>query len=326
MKHKIPQFWYKKTIISWLLLPGSWLYIMLTAHAAKKAEPYGSKVPILCIGNVTVGGAGKTPTVIALATALEKKGKRVVIVSKGYGGAIKKPTQVSEEHTAYDVGDEALLLCKAATTVVGYVRKQAIKYAETLNPDIIIMDDGMQNNTIKKDMSILVVDALFGIGNGRVLLAGPMRETMKSAMKKAGAVLWIGEKGHHKELQESIRKRNKAIIYATIKPLHAKKQYNAGKYIAFAGIGNPDKFFNTLQKYDITLSDKVTFPDHHVYTGKEIEDLINKAKEQDAKLITTEKDMVKIKEKYRKHIKVFPITLEIESDTLLKEIINKITV
>lgn len=320
MKKIIPSFWVERTFVSWLLYPASVLFQWLCYLISKRTvTPYNARACVICVGNVTLGGAGKTPVVIYLAQLLKRQGKKVVIVAKGYGGKIKKPTRVLPEHRAVDVGDEALLLAQHALTIVSYDRFEGVAYADSLEPHVILMDDGFQNPSVSKDVTLLVVDGSFGVGNGFLLPAGPMREQLDSACKRADMALWVGNSEAHILLQSHI-KQFIPLLYVKIIP--AYELSFGGKYIAFAGIGNPQKFFDTLREASVDVVDCVVFQDHHGYTSRDLDLLVRKAKDVGARLITTEKDFVKVDSSYHDVIDVFPITLEMNNSSLLRLLLD----
>jgi len=189
-----PKFWQKKGLLAWLSLPLSLFWRLGAKIKQSKITSYRSSLPVICVGNITVGGAGKTPTCLALAAALKKQGMHPVFLSRGYGGREQGPLVVDHtQHSSKDVGDEPLLLAQLATTVIAKDRVAGLKQIETMKHDIVIMDDGLQNAAIEKTFSICVFDGPFGIGNGFVMPAGPLREPFKAMMSHADAAIIIGE-------------------------------------------------------------------------------------------------------------------------------------
>jgi tetraacyldisaccharide 4'-kinase len=306
MKLIIPKFWHQKTILSILLLPLSFLYRAVIFLCSKK-NIYLPKAKIITIGNITIGGAGKTPVAISLINILQSH--KVAILTRGYKGELKGPVIVNSTHDVFAVGDEALLLAKHSTTCVAKDRLKGIKFLESLGYDIIITDDGMQDSRFIKSLTILVVDSYFGFGNEFVFPAGPLRETLKNGFEKADLMAVIGV-GKFK-LDTTI-----PVIRGNLK---GQQDLNAQKFIAFAGIGNPLKFF-----YSVTLSGgnivkQIAFGDHHQYTEKELEELIELAKKNKANLITTEKDYVRISDKYKDKIQVLSVKLEWNDEAKLQQ-------
>ncbi len=282
---RTPKFWEKDGLLPRLLSPASFLYKSATAARVKKPG-YRAKVPVVCIGNLTAGGAGKTPTTIALATALKEQGRKPHIISRGYGGSFEGVVKVGEQSPKI-VGDEPILLSQTATTWVAEDRAAAAKAAEESGADIILMDDGFQNPDVEKDFSLLVFDGGFGIGNGRVIPAGPLREPVAEGMKRADAVLVIGNK--EKELPKFDVPVFSAKIEIEYDPILKNEDI-----VAFCGIGRPGKFFASLKESGLKLVDEMEYPDHHFYTEEELKRILAVASEKSAMVVTTEKDMVKI--------------------------------
>jgi tetraacyldisaccharide 4'-kinase len=297
------------------LLPAAAIYGAISAIRNCIAIPYTSNIPVICIGNVTVGGAGKTPTSILIARTLQDMGHKPVFLSRGFGGKLSGVLVDEKIHSSSDVGDEPLLLAKIAPVIVSRDRKMGAKLAENIG-DVIIMDDGLQNPTIHKTRSFLVIDGTYGIGNGQILPAGPLREKFKSALKKVSAVVLIGEDKHN--ISSAIG--DKTIIRATIVSL--EKNTTDKSYIAFAGIGNPDKFFNTLKENNYKLIETIAFPDHYPYTKNDIAKLKEKAKNLKGELITTEKDFVRIAPELCDNINTLPVNLVVEDVNLIKNILK----
>ena len=308
MNFKTPKFWHKKwSLLSILLIPVSWLYRLgHRLNMRMQGTPYTSSLPVICIGNAIAGGSGKTPTVIALIKLIKEKNivQNPIILTRGYGGENTEPTLVDiSKHTAQDVGDEALLLARHAPTIVAQNRAEGAKLAEKHNAELIIMDDGLQNNHLHKDLSFLVVDRQIDFGNNRVLPAGPLREPLTNVLDKVHAIICIG-RPFHSDLD---------VFESAITPTVTID--STEKYIAFAGLGYPDKFKNTLLDLNINLVEWHPFPDHHAYTEQEILQLKDNAYNQGAKLITTEKDFVRLPTNQQENILTLPITLNFKSDT-----------
>lgn len=301
-----PKFWHKRwSVMSILLIPFSWLYQL--AHAiniARQGTPYKSKIPVICIGNAIAGGSGKTPTVMALIKIIRENNlaKNPVILTRGYGGDITTPTLVDRnKHNAENVGDEALLLAQHAPTIIAQNRAEGAKFAEDNKHDLIIMDDGLQNNRLHKDISFLVVDRQIDFGNNRILPAGPLREPLAKILPRIDSIICIGRKFHS----------DKPVFEAAIEPQNTLD--TSKTYIAFAGLGYPEKFKNTLLDLGVNLVGWHAFPDHYPYTEKDLEILKTHANDLDATLITTEKDFVRLPQNYKDEIETLPITLNFKS-------------
>jgi len=313
-----PDFWKKRNFFTFALNFFSIIYflgmrIRSLLYAGKK--PFECKLPVICIGNVTVGGAGKTPVAMAISKLLKKHGKDPVFLSKGYKGILQGPIKVNpEKHKAFEVGDEPLLLAQTSRCWVSKDRPSGLKAVETTGAKAVVMDDGMQNLSIKKDVTFAVVDGSYGFGNGFVLPAGPLRDRLQQALTSADAVIVIGR--DRSNVRQFLGSYN--IIQARIKILNKIKDKNK-KFIAFAGIAIPEKFFRTLEKEGIKISRALAFPDHWSYSEKELDKIIEIAKEEEAGIITTEKDMVKIPKKYRS--KMTALKIEVTFDNP-EEVIN----
>jgi len=310
---KSPAFWQKRSAVSSiipdLLIPFSVIYYSIVCLRNRGVAPEKLAVPVICAGNLTVGGAGKTPLALKIAEEIGRLSqKKIAFVSRGYMGTNSGPLPVNPAlHHVEDVGDEPLLLAKIAETWIGRDRLLTAKAAIAAGAGIIIMDDGFQNMAIHKDLSLIAVDGGFGTGNGLVLPAGPLREPVLKALKRADAVVFIGD-DKYDELP--FLTRYARIIKAKLQPVSGM-DLAGKKVLAFAGIGRPEKFFETLVGMGAELLDKVSFPDHYVYEPEDIKELISRAAKLKAILITTEKDYVRLPADMRGEIKTLPVNLEI---------------
>lgn len=314
---RTPAYWNKRNIISDLLLPLGWLY-----NFATKLNIYFSKSckitkPVICVGNLTAGGTGKTPVAISLAALIQNMGKKPFFVSRGYGGYLKNIVVDNKTHTAAEVGDEPLLLSRQAPVVVNPNRFEGASAALKHNADLIIMDDGFQNPGLAKDLSFLVFDGGFGYGNGRGIPSGPLRESLADGIKRAQAIIIIGEDKHH--LAEEIKSLPVFQGFIVPKPVEITNP----QAIAFAGIGRPDKFYNSMREVGFNLLDTIDFPDHHQYTVPELECLIEQAQKQKAELYTTSKDYVKIPAALQKNFKVLEVDIQWQDKPALIEFLKK---
>ena len=273
-------------------------------------------MPLISVGNVTVGGTGKTPVVLELGTRLTKAGRAVHFLSRGYGGRTFGPQRVeTDRHTAIEIGDEPLLLARAAPTWVAVDRLSGARMAANEGAEIVIMDDGFQSPRLVKNLSFLVFDGASGIGNGAMLPAGPMREPLSIALRRAQAVVIIGDDCH--DLAQYIPKRI-AVFQADMIPI-SPISGNPGQVVAFAGIGSPKKFFHTLAEAGYDLVDTVAFPDHHLFAEHELTDLRARAKLYGARLITTEKDFVRLTPSERQGIATIGVTLRWRDEAALDQ-------
>ncbi|MBR2300121.1 MAG: tetraacyldisaccharide 4'-kinase [Alphaproteobacteria bacterium] len=312
---KTPQYWQHQNLISSLLTPIGALYSMATALRLKWIKPYQANVPVICIGNITAGGVGKTPVSIALAELLKANGKNPFFISRGYGGSLSGVLIDLKKHTPQEVGDEPLMLAAVAPTVVCADRGIAAQIAEKNGADVLIMDDGFQNPTLKKDLSFLVFNGELGIGNGKTIPAGPLREGLKSGLKRADGVIFIG-----RDKYELLKQINKPVFRVLIK--EERPAHHNTKVIAFAGIGYPQKFYNSLQKCGLAVANSYDFPDHHFYTKDELKALIKKGKTKNLPIYTTLKDYVKIPQNLQKSFNVLNIKAQFEDKNQILDFIK----
>src|SRR6266849_1908625 len=266
-----PSFWWREpaagALVPILLAPLAAAYGAVAA--ARLVRPGNSAgVPVLCVGNLTVGGAGKTPTALALARMLAAAGRRPIFLSRGYGGTLAGPVEVDPaRHRAADVGDEPLLLARTAPTIVARDRVRGAGMAVAAGADVIVMDDGFQNPSLAKDFSVLVVDARRGIGNGRVIPAGPLRAPLDAQLSRAHALVVVGTSSRAAAVAAAARARDIPVLQARLRPDAAFIVGLGGaRVLAFAGIGDPEKFFLTLADAGVALAARRSFSDHHRYT------------------------------------------------------------
>ena len=285
-----------------------------------------ASLPVICIGNLVVGGAGKTPTALRVADALINLGKRPVFLSRGYGGQLAGPVRVDPTiHSSAAVGDEPLLLASVAPTIIARDRATGAALAAQFG-DVIVMDDGLQNPSLHKDFSLAVVDAGQGIGNGWCLPSGPLRAPLGVQLSKIDACLMIGD-----DLEKIIpfaKQLRVPVYYGELKPdARQADGFNGLKSLAFAGIGRPEKFFETLAQTGAILCETRQFADHHRYQKSEIDALLAQAEAQMLVPVTTAKDAVKIREiapEAMQSIRVLDVSLVVESfDDLLNQLMKK---
>ena len=289
---------------------------MATAcRVAKKPKSVNKRV--ICIGNLTAGGTGKTPVAISVAKILKEYGYNPAFVSRGYGGVLQGVMVNSKIHTAKDVGDEPLILAREAPVSINANRYLAAQKAIDNGADMIIMDDGYQNPGLKKDISIVVFDGGFGIGNGRPIPSGPMREYLETGLLRADAAMIIGDDLFN--LSQKIKKI--PVFYGRVEPIKPKKITNK-KVVAFAGIGRPEKFYKSLSEIGFDVMETFDFPDHHYYNTKELNNIIFKAQKYRADIYTTEKDFVKIPRELQANFKVLEIKINWGYDQKLKDFLS----
>jgi tetraacyldisaccharide 4'-kinase len=291
-----PSFWWREPgIASGMLAPLAAIYgTVAAARLSRRGASAGA--PVACVGNLTVGGAGKTPTALALARMLAAAGERPVFLTRGYGGRLPGPVQADAvRHGANDVGDEPLLLARTAPTIVARDRVAGARMAVAVGASVIVMDDGFQNPSLAKDFSVLVVDARRAIGNGQVIPAGPLRAPLPAQIAHAHAVVVVGALPRPAAITAAARGRDIPLFEARLVPDADAVAALAGRRVlAFAGIGDPQKFFATLAEAGVTIAAERSFPDHHCYTGIEARTLCDEAERTGVALVTTEKDLVRL--------------------------------
>ena len=311
---KTPTFWNKKNLVYYFLLPLGWLYHFATALKIRLSKSYKSSVPVICIGNLTAGGTGKTPISIAIADIVKNKRKNPFFISRGYGGKVKNIIIHSYNNCAKEVGDEPLLLSKIAPVAVNPDRAEAAKLAIKSGADILIMDDGFQNPGLYKDISFLVFNGKFGIGNGGIIPAGPLRETFASGIKRASALIIIGN-----DETNIAKKTDLPVFFADI--TEEQPNIKNKNVFAFAGIGYPEKFYNSLKNVGLNIIEKQDFPDHHFYAENELNKIIETAKKQNLEIFTTSKDYVKIPADMQKYFNVLNIKIKWHDEKSLTDFI-----
>jgi tetraacyldisaccharide 4'-kinase len=290
-----PPFWWKKNAWqAWLASPVSYVFGQAAA-ARMDAEPgHAVDIPVICVGNFVAGGGGKTPTVQMLVRYLQSQKMKPGILSRGHGGAITSATLVNlEQHNAHDVGDEALLHAAITKTVVSADRPKGAEVLQGEGCNIIIMDDGFQNPSLKKDYRLVVIDTKRGLGNGFPMPSGPLRVPLKRQLQHADAILMVDgyDEGYH--VVRKMARAGKPVFHAS-SSLIGRSALKGKPVLAFAGIADPSKFFDSLEKAGAKLVDRQGYGDHHVFSEEECGDLIDRAKRQDLQLVTTTKDHVRL--------------------------------
>lgn len=286
---KTPKFWMTDGILPRMLMPLGWIYGLATQWRIRHGVPYRCGVKVICVGNITAGGVGKTPVAIALAEKEIAAGKKVFFVTRGYKGKLKNILVNLNKHSPEETGDEARLLARVAPTIIAPKRDIGAKMAVKLGAEVIIMDDGFQNPRLYKDESWLVFDGTVGIGNGRIIPAGPLRETLESGEKRADHIIIMGE--------DKTGLAEKCSLPVYFGRLEAEPcEISTRRVLAFAGIGHPEKFYETLRGQGVDVVRTKDFPDHYAYSAADIEELRRMAAADGLALITTEKDFVKLGE------------------------------
>ena len=318
---KRPAFWDtpNPTWQSLFLTPASLIYGIGRMLHVSFLKAGRAPVPLICVGNVTAGGAGKTPVALDLGARLKKTGRTVHFLSRGYGGRTFGPERVAvDRHTAAEVGDEPLLLARIAPTWVAVDRLAGARIAGNEGAEVVIMDDGFQSPRLVKDLSFLVFDGASSIGNGAMLPAGPMREPLGIALRRAQAAVIIGD--DRRGLTRYIPKPVK-VFQADMIPVPPMGD-TPGRVVAFAGIGRPEKFFQSLTEAGYDLADTVAFPDHNFFAASELADLRTRAEHYGARLITTEKDFVRLTSLEREGITTMGLALRWRDEAALDQFLS----
>jgi tetraacyldisaccharide 4'-kinase len=317
-----PGFWHgSASFNSHLLKPLGALYGAIAAKRLKR-KGLNAGIPVLCVGNYHVGGAGKTPTVLALAKLLRELGETPVVLSRGYGGELRGPVRVDPvRHAASDVGDEPLMMAGHLPIVVSRKRADGVPLARAQNATVILMDDGFQSPAIVKDASLIVIDSERGLGNGQVIPAGPLRAPLGPQLARTDALIIVGDGSAAAPVAAEIAAQGKPVLSAHLKADEAVVAQLRGKRVlAFAGIGDPARFFNTLRASGIDVVRPCAFADHHPYSQAEIESLVAEAGREGLTLVTTEKDLARLRDKPQQVVP-FAVTLEVDDPALLRKFV-----
>jgi tetraacyldisaccharide 4'-kinase len=323
-----PAFWHRPaSLASHLLFPLSALYGAVAAHRLQRAG-IDAGIPVICVGNYHVGGAGKTPTVLALTAILRELGERPVVLSRGYGGRLHGPVMVDpNRHGAGDVGDEPLMMATSVAVAVARDRVEGVALAKSQGASLILMDDGFQNPAVAKDVALIVIDSERGLGNARVLPAGPLRAPLSPQLARTDALIVIGPGHAGDAVASAVAASGKPVLTAQLRPEPDTVSALADKpVLAFAGIGDPARFFRTLRASGIDVKRERVFADHHPFERAEIEALIAEAARDRLILVTTEKDLVRLRTRadlasLAREIVPFPVTLAFDDLAALRSLL-----
>lgn len=313
---RAPGFWNtppeSPTLLARALTPLGWIYAAGTARRLRQPG-YWPQVPVICVGNLVVGGAGKTPTVIALVERLEKRGLRVHVVSRGYGGRLDGPIQVDEQrHAAADVGDEPLLLAAFAPVWVAKDRAAGVREAEAAGAQVVVLDDGFQSPAVRPSLALLVVDAAKGFGNGRCLPAGPLREPVAVGLTRADLVLTIGDAAAQARFDAVWGRVMVPQLRGALQPLRMGMDWHETRVLAFAGIADPDRFFASLRAEGATVLRGEALADHAPLSETLLRRLEAEAFAMDAQLVTTEKDAARLPLAWRAKVLTLAVRLQVQ--------------
>jgi tetraacyldisaccharide 4'-kinase len=307
---RAPDFWHEPPGSSAGLLGGLLRPVGAALDAASRlrravVRPYRAPVPVICVGNLVAGGSGKTPVALSLAGILAGQGIATAIVMRGYGGRLAGPELVDpQRHSAEAVGDEPLLAAASVPCWIARDRAAGVRAAVAEGAQAIVLDDGFQNPHVAKDLSLVVVDAAYGFGNGRLIPAGPLREGVAAGLARADAVVLVGEPLPC----NAFAPPDCPVLRAALVPVGSVPAAGAPVF-AFAGIGRPGKFFSTLRGLGARLVAERGFPDHHVYQAPELTALRDEAAKAGARLVTTRKDWLRLPPAEREGIEALDVEL-----------------
>jgi tetraacyldisaccharide 4'-kinase len=328
-----PAFWWQPgrgPLLSRFLSPLAAAYGAV-AWLRLHAQGSSARVPVICLGNFTVGGSGKTPAALAVGRFLLAAGERPFFLSRGYGGRLAGPVLVNPAvHGAADVGDEPLLLARLAPTIVARDRVAGAKAAQFGGASVAVMDDGFQNPSLRKDLAIIVVDGRRGIGNGRIFPAGPLRAPLESQIARAHALLLVGPPDGAATIVAIAQRRRLPVLHGRIEAdRQSLAALNGRKIMAFAGIADPEKFFATLAEAGLVVAERISFADHHRYTAAEAQMLLERAQAQNLLLLTTEKDHARLAGERQlavlaERAAVLPVRLVVKEEAWFRDLLSKV--
>lgn len=319
---RAPEFWQTDNGLARLLTPFGLAYGAVTAGRIARAKPVRVGVPVICVGNLTAGGTGKTPVAQSLAQRLAARGYRPAVLLRGYRGReLPMPVRIDRAtHTVADVGDEALLHAATFPAFVSPARDKAALMAIADGATALVMDDGHQNPGLAKDLSLVVVDGMAGFGNGRIMPAGPLREDISAGLKRADAVVLMGD--DPRDLAATLRERL-PVLQARLALGPEYRQCARQRVVAFAGIGDPGRFFRALSAAGAQVVAKRVFDDHHEYDAADIQPILDEAYELGAIPVTTAKDAVRLSPDQRQQVNVLTVTVEWQDPAALDRLLDR---
>jgi tetraacyldisaccharide 4'-kinase len=322
-----PGFWHRPS--SWkshLLRPLAALYGAIAASRLHR-QGFDAGIPVFCVGNYHVGGAGKTPTVLALVKILRALGETPVVLSRGYGGRLRGPVMVDpSRHLATDVGDEPLMMSLDVPVAVARDRIDGVALAKSQRASVILMDDGFQNPAVTKDASLIVIDSDRGLGNGRVFPAGPLRAPLKPQLARTDALVVVGDGSASAAVAADVKARGGQVFAARLEPDQQAVATLSGKrLLAFAGIGDPGRFFRTLRASGLDVVRERAFADHYTFSEADLDTLFADARRDQLMLVTTEKDFARLRgevESLGSEVAAFGVTLEFADATGVRKFLS----
>jgi tetraacyldisaccharide 4'-kinase len=321
MRRSPPEFWERRGALPTLLAPLGWAYGAASRLRRAVVKPWQAPIPVLCVGNLVVGGAGKTPVAIDMAERLIKRGARPHLLSRGYGGTLAGPIQVDPARHGYrEVGDEPLLLARVAPTWIARDRAAGAKAAIAAGATVLVLDDGFQNPSLVQDLKLVVIDSRYGFGNGYALPAGPLREPAASGLARADAVVVMGEG----EPPFARLPGGPPVLRAHLVLRGSTPALRGARVVAFAGIGRPQKFFEFLDRLGASVVARHAFADHGPYSVTALDPILAEAARMSALVLTTEKDWVRIPAEVRERIAPVPVTIRWEDAAAIETLLQSL--